>query len=65
MTTQFLAKGTLYSGTRSYFEKEVPGGFAALLEAIKRADLPLHEFMSQTFLDSWLARSRTTPMSRP
>lgn len=52
MTTQFLAKGTLYSGTRSYFEKEVPGGFAALLDAIKRTDLPLHEFMSQTFLDS-------------
>jgi hypothetical protein len=33
-------------------KKRSPAVFAALLEAIKRADLPLHEFMSQTFLDS-------------
>lgn len=52
MTSHFLAKGTLYSGTRQYFEKEVPGGYAALLYEIKRVNPALHDFMSQPFLDS-------------
>lgn len=52
MTSHFLAKGTLYSGTRSYFDSEVPGKYQALLEALKLKNPDLHVFMSQKFLDS-------------
>ncbi len=42
----YRVRGSLYLGTRSYFEANVPGGFAALLEALRP---PLRAFMMQDF----------------
>jgi hypothetical protein len=42
----YRVRGSLYLGTRSYFEANVAGGFGALLGALRPA---LREFMSQSF----------------
>lgn len=65
MTSNFLAKGTLYTGTRSYFDSEVDGGYPRLLEAVQRVDTDLHAFMSQRFLDSAMYDVMWVPMLLP
>src|SRR4051812_26967540 len=42
----YRVRGSLYLGTRSYFETNVEGGFPALLAALRP---PLREFMAQKF----------------
>ena len=42
----YRVRGSLYLGTRSYFEANVPGGYAALLAALRP---PLRAFMEQSF----------------
>jgi hypothetical protein len=42
----YRVRGSLYLGTRSYFEHHVRGGFPALLSALRPA---LREFMAQPF----------------
>jgi hypothetical protein len=42
----YRVRGSLYLGTRSYFEANVPGGYAALLAALRP---PLRAFMEQNF----------------
>jgi hypothetical protein len=44
----FKTKGVLYIGTRTFFEKKVPGGFKALTDQIGPG--PLCDFVSQKFL---------------
>ncbi|MCA9384513.1 MAG: hypothetical protein KC582_00285 [Candidatus Magasanikbacteria bacterium] len=65
MTSNFLAKGTLYTGTRSYFDSEVDGGYPRLLEAVQRVDTDLHAFMSQRFLDSAMYDVMWVPLLLP
>ncbi len=42
----YRVRGALYLGTRTYFDSKVPGGYAALLDALRP---PLREFMAQRF----------------
>ena len=52
VTSPFRVKGVLYLGTLSYFENNVPGGAAGLLESIKEP--ALRAFLSQHFMaSSW------------
>ncbi len=46
----FHAKGVLYEGTQTFFEKNVPGGFARLVETIGPG--PLADFINRDFIAS-------------
>ncbi len=50
LESPFRVKGTLYLGTKSFFEKNVPGGVEALRVALGPG--PLLEFFDQKFLTS-------------
>ena len=50
LESPFRTKGTLYLGTKSFFEKSVPGGVEALRRSIGEG--PLLEFFDQPFLNS-------------
>lgn len=48
----FRVKGVLYEGTQTFFEKNVPGGFARLVETIGPG--PLADFINRDFIaSSW------------
>lgn len=50
LDSPFRAKGTLYLGTKSFFERNVPGGVEALRRSIGPG--PLLDFFDQKFLTS-------------